>query len=117
MSAEQIVAALQEPPLRTVEETRHALDSNPDAHGLYAWWLINPEAMPDVPTTRHPSEPDTGLLYVGVGPTSTRSRQKLRQRFTDHTRRNTGSSTFRLVLAAFLFERQGWQPYWTDRRC
>src|SRR3954471_20996634 len=39
----------------------------------------------------------------------------LRDRFKDHTTRNTGQSTFRLDLASFLFEREGWHPCWTDR--
>lgn len=109
-----VVAELQRVPLLTVAEMSSALDAERSAHGMYAWWLINSDALPAVPTTPHPSEP-VGLLYVGVGPSSARSKRKLRDRFRDHTRKNTGSSTFRLVLASFLFEREGWRPYWTDR--
>lgn len=109
-----VVAELQRLPLLTVAEMSSALDAERAAHGMYAWWLVNSDALPTVPTTTHPSEP-VGLLYVGVGPSSVRSKRKLRDRFRDHTRTNTGSSTFRLVLASFLFEREGWRPYWTDR--
>lgn len=57
-----------------------------------------------------------GLLYVGIGPGgSTSLKRTLRDRFKDHTRRNTGNSTFRLDLASFLFEVEGWSPTWTDR--
>ncbi len=115
MNPEQIVSALQKSPLLTLDAMHRALDDHREARGLYAWWLVNSETMPGVPTPSHPSERRTGLLYVGIGPNSARSRRTLRQRFDDHTRRNTGSSTFRLVLAAFLFERQGWRPHWTDR--
>ena len=109
----QIATALQRTPLLTVEEMRAALEAAPAAGGLYAWWLIERGGVPGVPATPHPSA-SAGLLYVGVGPTSGSSRP-LRKRFADHTKRNTGSSTFRLVLASFLFERADWRPYWTDR--
>lgn len=55
------------------------------------------------------------MLYVGVGPGGPRSKRALLDRFKDHTRRNTGNSTFRLGLASFLFAREGWRPVWTDR--
>lgn len=113
MTPEQIASELQRTPLLSIDEMRAALDAAPAAGGLYAWWLIKPEALPRVPSTPHPSEP-LGLLYVGVGPTRGSSRP-LRKRFADHTRRNTGSSTFRLVLASFLFGDMGWRPYWSDR--
>jgi hypothetical protein len=82
--------------------------------GLYAWWLVNGDALPQVPATPHPFE-SAGLLYLGIGPNSAGSKRSLSDRFNDHTKRNTGNSTFRLDLASFLFEREGWQPYWTDR--
>jgi GIY-YIG catalytic domain len=117
MTADEIVAALERTPLLTIAEMRAAFDrpENCKAHGFYAWWLINVDTLPDVPTTPHPSEP-VGLLYVGVGPgRATSLKRVLRDRLKDHTRHNTGQSTFRLDLASFLFEREGWRPYWTDR--
>jgi GIY-YIG catalytic domain-containing protein len=94
---------------------RAQLDGEQTARGIYAWWLAISDALPGVPTTPHPSE-SVGLLYVGIGPGSARSLNRtLRDRFRDHTTKNTGASTLRLVLAAFLFESQGWQPYWRDR--
>src|SRR4051812_39598906 len=115
MTTEDIVAGLQRTPLLSIPEVRNELDANRLAHGIYAWWLVNADAMPGVPTTPHPTEP-VGLLYVGIGPGSASSlKRKLRDRFNDHTKKNTGGSTLRLVLASFLFEREGWRPYWTDR--
>jgi hypothetical protein len=90
-----------------------ALDADRAAHGIYAWWLTDDDALPEVPATPHPSEP-VGLLYVGVGPGRTGSARNLRQRFGDHTT-DTGRSTLRRALAAFLYERKGWHPYWTTR--
>lgn len=69
----------------------------------------------------HPSQdpapvPSGRALYLGIGPGGARSfKRTLRDRFNDHTRKNTGGSTARLVLASFLFGRAGWRPHWSDR--
>ena len=113
--AQRIKAALERVPLLTIPETAAALNAEPRAHGFYAWWLLDREALPEVPATPHASEP-VGLLYIGIGPGRRMSvKRTLRDRFKDHTRRNTGNSTFRLDLASFLFERESWSPVWTDR--
>jgi hypothetical protein len=39
----------------------------------------------------------------------------LRKRLANHHRAVIGSSTFRLDLAAFLWQSEGWRPAWTDR--
>jgi hypothetical protein len=115
VTPEDIATALHRTPLRSIAEMRDALAARPRAHGSYAWWLIDADAPPEVPATPHPTEP-AALLYVGIGPGGPRSgRRALRDRFNDHTQRNTGNSTFRLDLAALLFEREGWRPVWTDR--
>lgn len=108
-----VAVGLRRTPLLSAGEMRLALDHNEAAHGIYAWWLINSEALPGVPATPHPSE-NAGLLYVGVGPGSASSKRKLRARFLDHMG-DTGRSTLRRVLASLLYEREGWRPYWTDR--
>jgi hypothetical protein len=113
MTSDEVVAGLQRTPPLSIGEMSTALDADRAAHGIYAWWLVNTDALPDVPTTPHPSEP-LGLLYVGVGPASARSTRTLRARFRDHTR-DTGRSTLRRTLASLLYEREGWRPYWTDR--
>jgi hypothetical protein len=92
---------------------RAELDADKAAQGIYAWWLIHGDALPNVPATPHPTEP-VGLLYVGVGPGRTGSTRKLWQRFEDHIT-DTGRSTLRRALAALLYERQGWRPHWTTR--
>ena len=110
----ELVTALQRTPLLTVPDMRAELDEHRNAHGMYSWWVV-PDQLPDVPSPVHPTEP-VGLVYVGIGPGSATSlKRKLRDRFRDHTRGNTGGSTFRLVLASFLFQREGWEPCWTDR--
>ncbi len=113
VTTDQVGSSLQATPLLEIDEMRAALDAAPAVGGFYAWWIIKPEALPRVRVTPHPSEP-VGLLYVGIGPTRGSSRP-LRKRFADHTKRNTGNSTFRLALASFLFESVGWHPYWSDR--
>ena len=55
------------------------------------------------------------LLYVGTAPRDAKSKSHLRKRLGNHHRAAIGSSTFRLDLTAFLWEREGWQPCWTDR--
>lgn len=53
---------------------------------------------------------------MGVGPGGPKSLNRvLFDRFKDHTSGNAGSSTFRLVLASFLFKQQRWKPEWTSR--
>jgi hypothetical protein len=109
------VAGLQRSPLLSIPDMQTELDAVRSVDGVYAWWLINPDALREVPAVPHPTE-SAGLLYVGVGPSRASSlTRKLRERFGDHTRGGTGRSTLRLALAAFLFEREGWRPYWTDR--
>ncbi len=82
----------------------------PQTGGFYAWW-VRPGSLADIPTTRHPSEPDRDLLYVGIGPASTKSSTTLRSRVIgNHLRGNIGSSTFRLSLAALLLDYLGLRP-------
>lgn len=113
MMADEVIVGLRRAPLLTIAEMSAALDADRAARGIYAWWLVNTDALPEVPTTPHPVEP-LGLLYVGIGPASARSKRTLRARFRDHTR-DTGRSTLRRTLAALLYEHERWHPYWTDR--
>jgi hypothetical protein len=85
----------------------------PSVPGFYAWWQI-PGALPGVPGTPHPLA-RLELLYVGVAPRDAESRSHLRRRLGNHHRAPVGSSTFRLDLAAFLWEPMAWTPFWTDR--
>jgi hypothetical protein len=91
VTAHRIKEALERIPLLTIDEMAAALNARSRAHGFYAWWLVHRDALPDVPTTPHPFEP-VGLLYVGVGPGGATSlKRTLRDRFIDHTRRNTAT--------------------------
>jgi len=111
--ASEIAASLCRTPLLSIAELQTQLDGDRAAHGIYAWWLVNPEALPGVPTTPHPSEP-VGLLYIGIGPGAAGSSRTLRARVRDHAR-DTGRSTLRRALASFLYEQHEWRPYFTDR--
>ncbi len=92
---------------------RTALDADRIAHGIYAWWLINSQALPSVPTAPHPVEP-YGLIYLGVGPGRAGSKRALRARFSDHGK-DAGRSTLRRALASLLYQQEGWRLRWTDR--
>lgn len=81
----------------------------PSEPGFYSWW-VRPGAIPRVPPTIHPTE-DWLLFYVGIAPGRAESSATLASRVGgQHIGGNTGSSTFRLSLAALLFEDEGWQP-------
>lgn len=113
MDVEQVAKSLAELPLRSTEE---ALDSAPDGPGFYAWWCTVNAIPSEVPTVRHPDPAAAyALLYVGIAPNSALSASTLRMRIRNHIKGNIGSSTFRLSLAALLWEREGWWPKWTDR--
>lgn len=114
MTTAEIVAALQATPMRTYDDlASRSLTPPPKVPGFYAWWQT-PGALPRVPATPHPTTP-LELLYVGIAPQDATSASSLRKRLANHHRSAIGSSTFRLDLTAFLWERRGWVPYWTDR--
>jgi hypothetical protein len=112
-TSEQVIAGLQRSPLLSIAEMRTVLDADRIAHGIYAWWLINSDALPSVPTTAHPVDP-YGLIYVGIGPGRAGSKRALRARFRDHGK-DAGRSTLRHALASLLYRREGWRLRWTDR--
>lgn len=114
MTTAQIADLLQVTPMRTYDDLASRSPTAPaKAPGFYAWWQT-PGALPGVPGTPHPSAP-LELLYVGIAPRDATSKSNLRKRLANHHRSAIGSSTFRLDLAAFLWEQRGWAPYWTDR--
>ncbi|MHB8060465.1 MAG: GIY-YIG nuclease family protein [Gaiellaceae bacterium] len=83
----------------------------PVADGLYAWW-VKQDALPGVPGRPHPTEPELRLLYVGISPRNASSKQNLRARLIgNHIGGNTGSSTFRFVLASFLLSELDLHPH------
>lgn len=82
----------------------------PAAEGFYAWW-VKRGALPDVPEKPHRADPELQLLYVGISPVSASSAQNLRARVLDnHIGGNTGSSTFRFVLASLLLSKLKLRP-------
>jgi hypothetical protein len=83
----------------------------PAAPGFYAWWLGDRRALPDVPTSPHPTDPSLGLAYLGIAPNGPSSAATIRSRVLgNHLGNALGSSTFRRALAALLWEREGWEP-------
>lgn len=90
-------------------------DGLPRAAGLYGWWVV-PDSLP-VPVSPHPSHPNWSLLYVGIAPARATSTQTVRTRVIgNHLSGNTGSSTFRLSLAALLLEELGLTPVRTSSK-
>lgn len=80
------------------------------ADGFYAWW-VKQGALTGVPGRPHPTEPELHLLYVGISPRDAASQQNLRARLLDnHIGGNTGSSTFRFVLASLLLSELDLHP-------
>ncbi len=86
----------------------------PAESGVYAWWHT-PGALPDVPGTPHPTDA-VELLYVGIAPDEPKegkppSKSTLRSRVREnHLRNDSGKSTLRRALAAFLWQSHGWHP-------
>jgi hypothetical protein len=74
----------------------------PNTGGFYAWW-VRRGSLPTEPERPHPTDPSSLLLYVGISPARASSSQTIRGRVIgNHINGNTGSSTFRFVLASFL---------------
>lgn len=99
----------------TIERASRSEDDGglPDRPGIYAWWADAPSPLPSVPATDLPSC-DAGLLYVGLAPRDADSAATLRSRvLKQHVGGTVGSSTFRRVLASFLWEERGWHPQLT----
>lgn len=112
MRPDQIVTDLLALPLRSVDEACH---DAPEVAGVYSWWCDLAALPHGVPAVAHPGTGDA-LLYIGIAPGKPGSEGNLRQRLRKHTKGGIGSSTFRLGLAALLWEDEGWQPIWpTDR--
>ena len=88
-------------------ETEGGLPAKP---GFYAWWVAR-GSIDGIPHHPHPGRPELGLLYVGISPTRATSAGLIRSRVVDqHLGGNTASSTFRFVLAAFLFDELSLTP-------
>jgi hypothetical protein len=108
VTVREIVGELQQAPVFSVADAKRPTGI-PTESGCYAWWCT-PGAVPDVPTTLHPSEA-LGLLYVGIAPRDAESCARLRSRLCQqHIGGNIGASTFRFGLAALLWEQNGWTP-------
>lgn len=115
MTVDELIAALITPPFHRYDDLAAQSPAAPPAtHGLYAWWQVA-GALPGIPGTPHPTDPEVELLYVGTAPQDSDSKSHLRKRLSNHHRAAIGSSTFRFALAALLWEREGWRPGWTDR--
>jgi hypothetical protein len=72
---------------------------------LYAWFFR--EVPPTVPTSGCQRLGDLTLLYVGISPSRSTSRQSLRKRIRYHFRGNAEGSTLRLTLGVLLAEQRG----------
>ncbi len=112
MDADDAIEALFADPV-DVETTRATL---PHRNGVYAWWTER-GAIPGVPAQPHPSEEALGLFYVGIAPRDAKSSATLKSRIVgNHLGGNTGSSTFRLALAALLIDTLRLTPHRTKTK-
>jgi hypothetical protein len=111
VSADVVVARLSSAPISPDLAARPASEGGvPSEPGFYAWWTSGWATL-RAPAHLHPTEPNWSLLYVGISPARASSSQTLRGRvLNNHLGGNTGSSTFRLTLAALLCEQKGWCP-------
>jgi len=104
-----VVEELVRAPPRSIGAILATPADPPASPGFYAWWARR-GALPDVPWRAHPTA-SLGLLYIGIAPSRVTSRATLRSRLLrQHIGGNVGSSTFRLGLAALLWETNGWVP-------
>jgi hypothetical protein len=76
----------------------------PHTKGIYAWWFKDISSIVPVNGTRGIA--DLNLLYVGIGPSTGKSKQSLRDRLKSHISPNTTKSTLRRTLACLLSETQ-----------
>ena len=112
MHAGEVIEALLAGPV-DVETARATL---PDRRGVYAWWTER-GAIPGVPAQPHPREEALDLFYIGRAPRDERSSATLKSRIVDnHLGGNTGSSTFRLALAALLIDTLPLTPHRTKTK-
>jgi hypothetical protein len=82
----------------------------PAKPGFYGWW-IERDTIATVPHHPHPTQPELGLLYVGISPKRPGSSGLIRSRVIDqHVHGNVSSSTFRFVLASMLLDHLRLQP-------
>lgn len=96
--------------LRTTDEARRPPSEGgvPSTSGLYAWWSPDLEEVGEIPLP-FVQAANARLLYVGISPVRAGSRQTLRGRVCgNHLRGRVSSSTFRLSLAALLWQQEGW---------
>jgi hypothetical protein len=101
--ATAVVRALCAPSV-TIDVVLAQCDLLPREPGFYAWWARR-GAIAGVPHLPHPVEDGLGLFYVGISPKRPSSKQNVNERVRrHHIGGNTGSSTFRYVLAALLDE-------------
>jgi hypothetical protein len=107
-----ITAALTLPPTSIEIALSPARERGlPPDPGFYAWWARD-GSLPGTPAQPHPTQDGWGLLYVGIAPVRSSSKQRLRSRVAgNHLQGNTGASTFRLSLAALLLDDLDFHPF------
>ena len=109
----RVSGAPEQPERVTISHARQAPTKGgiPAVQGVFTWWAVGPDTLPDLPGPTHPAEQGLRLLYVGTAPAGVGSNANLRTRvLSQDAAGNVDSSTFRLILAALLWEEQHWQP-------
>jgi hypothetical protein len=97
-----VIARLEQTPVPLQTAMLAPPEGVPSVGGFYAWWAKQ-GVIGNMTERPHPREPSLRLLYVGISPARASSSQALRGRLlSNHINGNTGSSTFRFVLASLL---------------
>jgi hypothetical protein len=101
INAALVVETLLSAPIAVAAVLEHR-ELVPRESGFYAWWSRR-GAIDAVPHEPHPLHAALDLFYVGISPSRPTSKQNISKRvFGQHLGGNTGSSTFRFVLASLL---------------
>jgi GIY-YIG catalytic domain len=79
----------------------------PNRFGIYAWYFrkFPPKVIADDCIMQN----GLSLLYVGISPSRSGSKQNLRKRIRNHCRGNASTSTLRLTLGCLLSDQLGIQ--------
>lgn len=95
---------LRPPTTYGLSELRIDRTAVPARPGIYAWWFK--ESPPSVPVEGAVLWNEMRLLYVGISPSSSRSKNNLRKRIVrSHFTGNASGSTLRLTLGCLMAER------------
>ena len=106
MNSSTVSQLLSEPThVWTRQEFLHRACPVPSTAGIYAWYFKSLEEL--VPYGTHHLSNGAALLYVGIAPFRSESRNDLRKRIRSHLKGNASDSTLRMTLGCLLTPQLG----------